>query len=121
MKLLKTHQFKGEQLLEMWENKDVKEVKAKKKIIKSLDWDKHSYKKDNQPELQDKKLQDSKGQDSMLTDSNKKNNFNEKNTQPKENKVVMPEPKFKPNLIAVVSKIDTGQSKGNSQHRRIVV
>jgi hypothetical protein len=115
MKLLKTHQFKGEQLLEMWENKDVKEVKAKKKIIKSLDWDKNYYKKDKQPELQDTKLQDLK-----LQESSKKSNSNEKNNQPKENKVVLPEPKFKPNLIAVVSKIDTGQSKGNNQNNKNV-
>ena len=84
MKLLKTHGYRSEQLLEIWENKDVKEVKAKK-IIKSL------------KQLENQIL-------------NKKDR-NIQNIKSRENKVLLPEPKSKPNLTAVVSKIDTGQSK----------
>jgi hypothetical protein len=94
MKLIKTHGYRSEQLLEIWENKDVKEVKAKK-IIKSLNWDKHhaDLKKKLETQIPNKK------------DENILNN------KSRENKVILPKTESKPNLTAVVSKIDTGQSR----------
>ena len=85
----------------MWENKDVKEVKAKK-IIKSLDWDR-SYNKDLKQQLENPALNERKS--------------NAQNNKSKDNKIVLPEPKFKPNLTAVVSKIDTGQSKASNLNK----
>ena len=84
MKLLKTHGYRSEQLLEIWENKDLKEVKAKK-IIKPL-----------------KQLENQI--------SNKKDG-NIPSIILRVNKVILPKTESKPNLTAVVSKIDTGQSR----------